>query len=73
MPPKQTKRVKGTVGKGTRGKKAKATPDAGGQSVSEKSHQVASVHQPSSLSDLLVECERETSLSFIKITQSLIY
>ena len=47
MPPKQTKRAKGTVGEGAAGKKTKATPYAGGQSVSEKSHQDASVHQPS--------------------------
>ena len=37
MPPKQTKRVKGTVGEGSTGKKAKATQYVGGQSVSEKS------------------------------------
>ena len=37
MPPKQTKRATGTVGVGAAGKKAKATQDAGGQSVSEKS------------------------------------
>jgi hypothetical protein len=37
MPPKQTKRAKGTVGEGAAGKKAKATQHAGGQSVSEKS------------------------------------
>jgi hypothetical protein len=35
------------VGEGAAGKKTKATPHAGGQSVSEKSHQDASVHQPS--------------------------
>ncbi len=33
----QTKLAKGTVGDGTAGKKAKATQDAGGQCVSEKS------------------------------------
>jgi hypothetical protein len=37
MPPKQTKRAKGTVGEGAGGKKAKATQHAGAQSVSEKS------------------------------------
>jgi len=37
MPPKQTKRAKGTVGDGAAGKKTKATQHAGGQSVSEKS------------------------------------
>ncbi len=37
MSPKQTKRATGTVGEGTSGKKAKATQNAGGQSVSEKS------------------------------------
>ncbi len=37
IPPKQTKRATGTVGEGASGKKAKATQDAGGQSVSEKS------------------------------------
>ncbi len=37
MPPKQTKRAKGTVGEGAAGKKAKATQHAGGQCVSEKS------------------------------------
>ncbi len=37
MPPKQTKRVTGTVGEGAAGKKAKATQHAGGKSVSEKS------------------------------------
>ena len=34
---KPTKRVKGSVGEGEAGKKAKATQHAGGQSVSEKS------------------------------------
>ena len=37
MPPKQTKRAKGTVGEGAAGKKVKTTQDEGGQSVSEKS------------------------------------
>ena len=37
MPPKQTKRVTGTVGEGATGKKTKATQHADGQSVSEKS------------------------------------
>ncbi len=37
IPPKQTKRAKGTVGEGAAGKKAKATQHAGGHSVSEKS------------------------------------
>ncbi len=34
---KAEKRVKGSVGEGETGKKAKTTQDAGGQSVSEKS------------------------------------
>ncbi len=37
MPAKPTKRVKGSVGEGETGKKAKTTQYAGGQSVSEKS------------------------------------
>ena len=37
IPPKPTKRVKGSVGEGETGKKAKTTHDAGGQSLSEKS------------------------------------
>ncbi len=37
IPPKQTKRVTGTVGEGEPGKKTKVTHHAGGQSVSEKS------------------------------------
>ena len=37
IPPKQRKREKGTVGDGAAGKKAKATEQAGGQCVSEKS------------------------------------
>ncbi len=37
MPPKQTKRAKGTLGNGATGKKAKTTQHAGGQCVSEKS------------------------------------
>ncbi len=37
MPPKQTKRVTGTVGECAAGKKAKTTQHEGGQSVSEKS------------------------------------
>ena len=37
MPPKQTKRAKGTVGESAAGKKAKTTQHEGGQSVSEKS------------------------------------
>ncbi len=37
MPAKKGKRVKGTVGDGTAGKKVKATEQAGGQCVSEKS------------------------------------
>ena len=57
------------TGVGDKGKRVRTpSDDAGEKSVSEKSHQDTSVHQPSSLSDLLVECERETSLSFIKIT-----
>ena len=37
MPPKPTKRAKGSVGEGETGKKAKTTQHTGGQSVSEKS------------------------------------
>ena len=37
MPAKKGKRAKGTVGDGAAGKKAKATEQAGGQCVSEKS------------------------------------
>ena len=37
MPPKQTKRAKGTVGEGAAGKKTKVTHHPGGQSVIEKS------------------------------------
>ena len=37
MPAKKGKRAKGTVGDGASGKKAKATEQAGGQCVSEKS------------------------------------
>ena len=39
------KRWKGSVGEGEAGKKAKTTPDAGGKSVSEKSHGLTSTNK----------------------------
>ncbi len=39
---------KGSVGGGEAGKRAKTTPDAGGKSVSEKSHDTCTCRNPSS-------------------------